>query len=193
MPYVITTPVPYQPIPAAGFGQAVKDAINDLDARTAALETGAQAIIKRGRRITSSAASTGSEVGVLRVDNIPVQAGRIYRISTNGINISTTVANDVGTSRFRVAYAVGTGTVANLSSPQLGQMRNTVDTTNNTNVIPGQMFYPAAADGYISVMLCLHRVVGSGTMTIFANGTTEPLDLVIEYAGIDPGDTGVII
>lgn len=192
-PYVITTPVPYQPIPSAGFGQAVKDAISDLDARTSVLETGSQAIIKRGRRVTASTGSTGSEVGVLRVDNIPVRSGKIYRVSTAGINLSTTVNNDVGSARFRVAYAVGTGTVANLSSTQIGQMRNTIDVTNNTNVIPGQCFYVASADGYISIMLTVQRIAGSGTVTIYAVSPAEPLDLVIEYAGTDPGDTGVII
>lgn len=37
-PYAITTPVSNQPIPSAGFGQAVKNAITDLDARVAAVE-----------------------------------------------------------------------------------------------------------------------------------------------------------
>jgi hypothetical protein len=38
MPYTIITPVPAQPISASLFGQAVKDAIDDLDARLSALE-----------------------------------------------------------------------------------------------------------------------------------------------------------
>jgi len=37
MAYTITTPVQGQPIPSAGFGQKVIDAINDLDARVSAL------------------------------------------------------------------------------------------------------------------------------------------------------------
>jgi hypothetical protein len=45
-PYAITTPVQGQPIPSAGFGIAVKNAINDLDARTSSLETGTQPLVR---------------------------------------------------------------------------------------------------------------------------------------------------
>ena len=45
-PYTIATPVKGQQISSAAFGQAVKDAINDLHTRVAALETDVDPIVR---------------------------------------------------------------------------------------------------------------------------------------------------
>lgn len=191
-PYVITLPVRGQPVPPIGFGLAVKNAIEDLDGRTLALENGAQMVIARGRRITNTANFTTTEIGVLRIDNVPVQSGKIYRISTSGLNMDASVAGDVATARFRVAYGATPGTIANTSSPQVGQVRFAQDNITQSNIAPGQSFYVATADGYISVLLSAARVAGTGNF-VFWCSTAEILDMTVEYGGDDPGDTGVVI
>jgi hypothetical protein len=191
-PYALTTPVQGQPIPSAGFGIAAKNAINDLDARVSALETSAQVVIARARRITATGNITTTETPVLRLDNIPVRAGKIYQINTSGINIDTDTANAIGTMKMRIAYAVGTGTLATISSPQFGQMRNTVDDIVSSNIIPLSGFYIASADGYISILLACQRVGGSGNLVVFC-ASNEILDLVVQFGGADPGDTGVVL
>lgn len=191
-PYVITPPVLGQPVPPVGFGVAVKEAIEDLDARAGALETGAQSVVARGRRITSSGTITTTETGVLRLDNIPVQAGKIYRISTSGINMDTTVAGDVAACRFRLAFGVAPGNLSSTSAAQIGQLRLAQDNAAQSNIAPGQAFYVATADGYISVLMSVVRMAGTGNIVVFASGS-EILDLTVEYGGDDPGDTGVEI
>lgn len=191
-PYVITPPVYGQPVPPVGFGQAVKNAIEDLDVRASALETGAQALVARGRRTTSSGAITTTETGILRLDNIPVQAGKIYRISTSGINMDASVADDVATTRFRIAFGVAPGNLSSTSAQQFGQLRLAQDNAAQSNITPGQCFYVATADGYISVLMSTVRIAGSGSIVVFCSAT-EILDLTVEYSGDDPGDTGVVI
>jgi hypothetical protein len=191
-PYTITTPVKNQPIPSAGFGQAVKNAINDLDTRAGALETNAQSIIARGRRVTAKTGITTTETPVLRLDNIPVKAGRIYQINTSGVNIDGSVANDIGSLIMRIAYSATVGTLATIASAQVGQVRSVADDPTNSNLVPLNAFYIATADGYISILLSAIRVAGSGTIQIYAAGN-EILDFVVQFGGTDPGDTGVVL
>lgn len=191
-PYTITPPVFGQPIPPVGFGVAVKNAIDDLHLRSATLETTAQAIIARGRRTTNTGNITTTEVGVLRIDDIPVQAGKIYRISTSGINMDASVAADVALARFRVAYAVGTGTDATIASTLLSQVRQAVDNITFSNIVPGQAFYIASANGYISVLLSCIRAAGTGNIVMSSTGT-EYTEMTVEFGGADPGDTGTVI
>jgi hypothetical protein len=191
-PYTITPPVQGQPIPSVGFGTAVKNAITDLDARMSTVEGSQQLVLKRGRRTTSTGSVTTTETGFLRLDNIPVASGRIYQINTTNINLDTSVDNDIGDVKCRVAFAASPGTLATTSSTQLTHMRNTIDSAAQSNVLPMNAFYIAPSDGYISLLLSLVRVTGTGNLIIFAS-STEILDFVVQYAGIDPGDTGVVL
>jgi hypothetical protein len=192
-PYTIATPVTNTPVPSALFGQAVKDAINDLHTRVATLEVGTQSIIKRGRRITSTGSLTGTGVGVLRIDDVPVKAGRLYRITTSNLNFISSVANDIGLAAVRFVYAATTGTVGTTGNTTLlGNMRNVVDVTGstNSNTVPMNVLYVPTADGYISVLLTATRAAGTGVMTMYGSAG-EPIDMTISYEGIDPGDSGV--
>lgn len=192
MTYVITTPVQNQPIPSAGFGIAVRNAVLDLDARVSVLETGSQAVVKRGRRITATGNITTTETGVLRIDNIPVAAGSIYQVNVSNINMDTTVSNDIGEVKLRVLYSASPGSPATTSSPQINHLRNTIDDATQSNVIPLNAFYPASADGYVSMLLSAVRVTGTGNLVVFC-ASTEVLDFVVQFGGVDPGDTGVVI
>lgn len=148
----------------------------------------AQGVIKRGRRITSTGNITTTETGVLRVDSIPVYAGRLYKISTSNINIDSSVDNDVA----RAGIRVSTSGTATTSSTLIGYVRYTLDNNVQSNVHGVTCFYTPSADGTLSVLLTLLRQAGSGNIIIFG-GASDICDLVIEDMGLDPGDTGVVI
>lgn len=191
-PYTIAVPVSGQPISSSLFGIPVRDAINDLHTRTALIEANTQKMVKRGRRVTAKTGITTTETGVLRVDDVPVIAGGAYRIMTSNLNLDSTVANDSLTARMRVLFSASTGSPATTASPQIASMRNTQDKTTYSNLIPLSGFYFPGSSGFISVLISGVRADGTGTMQFFASAG-EPLDLTIEYAGADPGDTGVIL
>ena len=196
MVYGIVNPTGGQNVSASQFGQKVKAAIDDLDLRVSSVEGNQQRVLKRGRRITDRTGIATTEVGILRVDNCPVLAGTMYRISTSSINLdidpNTTPAGEVQTAILRVAYSATTGTLATTTSPEIGRIRMNLADASQGPVLPAQGFYFAAADGYISVILTSFRQAGSATLKIAASSTV-PLDLTIEYAGDDPGDTGVVL
>ncbi|MET0416554.1 MAG: hypothetical protein ABW022_11095 [Actinoplanes sp.] len=194
-PYTIQTPVSEQPISSSLFGLPVKLAIEDLHLRALTLETNQQAMVGRGRRITSksvAAGSAGTEFGYMRVDNVPVRAGGVYRIMTSGMNMDTDVANDVMWARIRVAFAATPGTFATTASTSIGSMRNLQANISQSNIIPFSCFYFSAGDGFASFIVTAQRIAGTGSLNVSHSGT-EPFDLTIEYSGPDPGDTAVLL
>lgn len=145
-------------------------------------------VVARGRRTTPTGNVTTTETGVLRLDGIPVKAGRGYEITTSDMNMDTSVSNDLATARIRI----NTAGTAITSSTQIVQMRNTIDDATNSNVIPLQCYYFPTSDATLSVLLTVQRVAGTGNIIIFCSGT-EILDLVVRDMGIAPADSGVVI
>jgi len=145
-------------------------------------------VIKRGQRITASSTTT-TEVGVLRVDDVPVYAGRAYKVWTSPLILDTSVANDVARAHLRYTED---GSLPATSDTQLqaahGVLANI--TSGESRVVVAN--YSPAADGLLSVLLSVSRVSGTGNISISASATF-PIDLVVEDMGLDPGDVGVDI
>lgn len=163
-----------------------------MTAGTRVYASDAPRVVKRGRRTTTTGTITTTETGVLRVDDIPVFAGRAYMIKTSNVNLDTSVANDIADARIRVTQNASTGTAATTSSSQIGHFRNYIDDASQSNVNDITAFWFPSTDGYLSVLLTCQRVTGSGNIVVFCS-SAEILDLVIFDMGDDPGDTGVVI
>ncbi len=148
-------------------------------------------LVARGRRIAATSAFT-TEIGVLRLDDVPVKDAKAYAIMSANLNVDTSVANDIGELRYRVVQGSSPGSVATTGSTQIGRWRNSIDDITNSNVLPWIAFYYPSADGYLSVLMTAQRVAGSGNVIVFAS-SLEPIDLVVLELGDDPGDTGVSI
>lgn len=169
-----------------GGDEIVVGDVNDLlDDEVSPLPQG---VIARGRRTTSTGNVTTTETGALRVDNIPVYAGRLYKISTSNMNMDTSVDNDAA----RAAIRYSTSGNATTSSTLGNYLRNTIDSASQSNVHNLVMFYAPAADATLSILLTLLRQSGTGNIIFFCSGT-DILDLVVEDLGLDPGDTGTVI
>lgn len=196
-PYTnIILPVDGQPADADTFGIPVREAIFDLDSRLGQAETEQQRVLARGRRDTAKGGITTTETGIIRLDDIPVTAGYMYRVSSSGINADITSAGPAASDETfafvcRVNYSATVGgPVATTASGSLGRIRFPVNSITQGPIIPLTTFYYASADGWISVLISGLRQSGSQTYQVFADGS-NPIDLTVEYAGVDPGDTGV--
>lgn len=145
-------------------------------------------VIARGRRETNSTANS-AEQGVLRVDNIPVVNGRLYYVTTNPIQIDSTVTNDICRANLRIDE---TGAAATTSSTTIAltQLRQT-DGTQSEQTMVG-VLRAASADGLWSVLLTTSRPAGTGNVSLVGSATV-PIDLIIFDCGEDPGDSGVDI
>ena len=189
-PYSITNPVQGQPISSSGFGIGVKNAINDLDSRTGALESGSQLVTKRGHRTTNTGNITTTETPILRLDDCPVRAGTIIQVSSSPLNLDTSVANDIASVKIRYKYSTVTGVPATIADGYMGQMRLSIPDITNGPLVPLNMFYYAGADGFLSILLTAVRVSGTGNIVI-VGASFDPIDMVIQDLGVDPGATGV--
>lgn len=191
-PYTdIVVPVDGQAARAATFGIPVRSSILLLDSRITQAETEQQRVVKRGRRDTAKTGITTTETGVLRVDDIPVVSGYMYRISTSGANFDVTSGTIAADETFSMnCRAEFGGSAATTASTTIGKIRLPVNSVSQGPIVPMMVFYYATASGMLSVLLTGLRQSGACTYQVFADATT-PLDLTIEYAGVDPGDTGV--
>lgn len=147
-------------------------------------------IIARGRRTTSDTASA-TEHGVLRLDDIPVQAGRLYEIVFHCQPNSTVNTDNIGA---HVRYTTD-GSIPTTSSDFIPDSVNQGELDNSTSggSYHGVALYTPLSDLDLSLLLCVRRVGGTGSVSLFAdNGGQNTVMWVIDR-GIDPGDTGTDI
>lgn len=139
-------------------------------------------IPKYGLRTSTSTGSTSAtSVGVLRLDSIAIVSGRSYVVNVS-CHPNFTVTTD--TSRLDIRGSTsGTATTSSALLPA-GQM-----ITMFGVVMCFRIVYIAATTGTLSVLLCVARNSGSGTCTIFSDGT-RCTELWIEDMGVAT-DTGV--
>lgn len=143
-----------------------------------------QGILRRGNRPTASSTTT-TEVGVLRIDGIPIVAGRAYPIDTGPLYLYSPVTSDVVAGRIRTS----TSGAATTSSTVLGQPLSNVANSTSTSFPESRALsqvYVATVTGTLSVLLTVGRTQGTGSVSIQVG-----CDMWIADGGIDPGDTGV--
>lgn len=143
-------------------------------------------VIRRASRSTSSSTTTTTEIGVLRLDSIPVIAGRAYMIRVNNMVMVSTVANDVVIARLKYTNS-GSATIA---SPEMSALRTSVVSTSGTPILPINANFWASATETLSIILTVQRTGGSGNVSLSPT-TGQTIDIVVQDAGTDPGDTGV--
>jgi hypothetical protein len=158
---------------------------NNLLNKNSPLPLGVQA---RGNRITTSTTTT-TEVGVLRLDDVPMYLGRTYKIWTTPLFLDTTVANDVAAANFRYTTDGSTPTTSSglLDSCQQALTNATFPNTGSIHVD-----YTPTSDQLFSVLLTVSRQTGSGNISIVSS-STAPICVVIEDVGLDQTDTGTDI
>lgn len=140
-------------------------------------------IVARGRRITTSSASTGAAVGVLQLP-VPVVTGRLYipEFYCHPTSSVTTDNIEVGL-KFDLAGA------ADASDPILpgGRGFGLFGQPRSLTAMP----WVATATGTLSLCLYVKRDTGSGSVTLYADSTERFTDLLVWEVNTDPGNTGV--
>lgn len=148
-------------------------------------------VIARGRRITSSSASSGTTaVGVLRLDDKPIRGGYLYEIKTNALALQISDANDP--VKAQIHYTTD-GSTPTTSSPILpgGTTQSVPELTTQSDNTAILAWYAPGSDETLSLLLAVRATI-AGNGSIFADATNT-IELVVENKGLDPGDTGVDI
>ncbi len=155
------------------------------------LNLAAQRIVARGRRITNSSTTT-TEIGVLRLDDIPLKGGRLYWVGTNSVGVDT--GNTGDTARLNLRYTTDGSTPSTSSTVLTMGQAKPVDIAVAESIHVDALYAPGS-DETFSVLLSVQRAAGSGAAVGVTAGTGQPgpIDLYIVDLGEDPGDTGTDI
>jgi hypothetical protein len=182
----MTSPIP---LPAPGsislenWGIPLTNAVN-------ALQTAVNyPILKRFRRTTTMSTTT-TEVGVARMDDIPLLAGRIYRFMSSNMLLDSTVSGDEMFIRFRMNSA-GLATTGSTQMPGANSNYREAD-----QAVPEERqlntIYIPSVDENLSVLLTCGRIAGTGGISVLIS-TTSPVDMYVEFLGTDMGSSGTSI
>lgn len=171
------------PAPTLPPGTLPSTTFNALAAYVDDTRTGIKAIGIR----TSNSSTTTTEVGVLRIDDIPITGGHRYEIKTNSIIIHSTTANDV--VRAAIRYTTD-GSTPSTSSTQLCVAQDAIVNTSFPPSTVASGTYVPATDETLSVLLTVSRQTGAGNVQIIGSATL-PTELTIVDLGIDTADVGV--
>lgn len=145
-------------------------------------------ILARGNRTTTSTTTT-TEVGVLRLDDIPIYAGRTYKIWTSPLRLDTSVANDIARALVRMTTDGATPTT---SSTALTSAQAALISATDGDTVDICIDYSPSVDELLSVLLTVARQAGTGNISI-TGAATVPINMVVEDIGLDPTDTGTDI
>lgn len=141
-------------------------------------------IIAWGQR-TSTVTFTGTEIGVLRLDSVSLQAGYRYGIYTSNLRVHVTTGE---TAKMWLRYNTA-GTATTSSTIAVMAEFNASSAFAPAQSIPMAVtLAPGAVT--MSILLSLGRSGGSNNTDI-TGGSTQPIEMWIINLGTDPGDTGV--
>jgi hypothetical protein len=146
-------------------------------------------VIARTSRPTASTASASAQ-GVLRLDDVPIFAGRLYRVSCPTFILIPSVANDQDTARLSATFDGSTPTTGST----IYAVWNTpaIDSTSNGASGSLEFNYIPTGNETLSVLLWTQRLVGSGTARLAQTAGTT-IDIIVEDLGVPPPDTGTDI
>lgn len=148
-----------------------------------------QRCVARARRTSNSSATTSTtSVGVLRLDDIPIKASVNYRI-THKVTGDTTTSTD--TLRTLLRYTTD-GSTPTTSSTLLvgtgGETSFTSGSSGSTLIVVTD--YTPVTDELLSVLLCIQHNLGTSSMIAQADGGIFLTEMYIDNMGDDPGNTG---
>lgn len=148
-------------------------------------------IVGWAQRISnSSASSSTTDVAVLELPDIAITAGRLYEIFTSPLRLDTGVANDVAMARIRYTTDGSTPSVSSTVLPGGQAEAVLANVTFGEDRVISTTYVPAA-DETLSLLLCVSRQTGSGSITVIADGSATLCELKVRDCGVSAGDTGV--
>jgi hypothetical protein len=156
------------------------------------IDAGPMGVIARGERLTSSSTTT-STGGVLRIDDIPLTAGRAYRINTGPLNGDSSTGTDTVRALIKFTADGSTPTTGSTTLPETTVGGDVDGGGPDSWLIPIIAYYaPAGGDELLSLLLCVQRVTGGGNAYIYGD-STQKIQMVVEDLGANVVDSGTDI
>lgn len=195
LPYPSLSDAPNGPAQFQALAEAVESKFVSVDSITSS-HTASITLLNRlgikdrASRSTDSTA-TATEIGVLRLDDVPILAGRIYAIQTTPLGLDSTSTNDEIIAQFRFTTDGSTPTTASTVLPGgRVQVRQTDSNVPEHKTI--YTTYTPAANETLSLLLTVARLAGAGNVRISPDTSGLTAFTVVDL-GVDPGNHGTSI
>lgn len=148
-------------------------------------------IVAYAERTTDSSTTT-TIVGVLRLDDVPLTGGYLYKVMTSTLHLDSSAIDDHIEARITYTTDGSTPTTASSTLPGgRSQARQSVSASFGEDRAI-QALYAPASDETLSLLLCVRRDSGTGSVGISGTGGFV-IQMWVEQLGENPGDTGVDI
>jgi hypothetical protein len=148
-------------------------------------------IVKWASRDTASSTTTAADAGVLQLDGVPLEAGRMYRIWTSDLHLDSSVANDEIRTRIRYSLT-GTATTADAVLPGAsGHVRQVDQNVSEDRTL--QTMYVPASNQTMSLLLCVGRIAGTGNVRISNTDADNLIVMAVEDVGPAQAQSGVAL
>lgn len=137
--------------------------MRQLGLPSAAWSNDGAGLVGYGRKDTNSSTTTTSDLGLIRIDNIAMKQGHLYAIYTGTIQIAGTVSGDsvILRTRYNASGIATTGTTIGMAADQFAVTGSPVIGLSS---IWGAWVAPS--DSNMSVLLCLLRRTGTGSVSL---------------------------
>jgi hypothetical protein len=187
-PYQGPNDPPHGPNLGQLLAQALETKIAAMDTARAALPRG---IVKWALRTTATAATAAADLGVLRLDDIPLLTGRQYRIWTPPLHMDSTATNDEIRARLRFSL-VGAATIASAVLPGATvHVRQTDGNVSDDKSIATP--YTPAGNENMSLILCVGKIAGAGNVSLNNSDADHHIAVVVEDIGPAQAQSGVVL
>jgi len=149
-------------------------------------------IIARGNRGTASSYGINPDIPVLRIDSVPLKAGRLYKVSTGPLPLDSSVVNDEVLARIRYTMDNTQATIASPILPGSIVQARLTDVFLSEHASITTLINPGAVDVVASFLLTVGRLAGTGNVGLATNAASiDSINLWVEDIGADVPDTGV--
>lgn len=136
---------------------------------------------------TTATVCLGTELGVMRLSTVALLGGYRYKIMSSSL-VLIPVQGDTA----KVAIRYSTSGTAGLTDTVLGTAEATVYSSFRAANTPTIAFtYAPGSNQTVSFLMSLNRSGGTGGAISLVGSSTQPVEMWVECAGPDTGDTGV--
>ncbi len=148
--------------------------------------------VARARRTSNSSATTSTtSVGVLRLDDVPVKAGVNYAITYKLTGDTTTATDTLRTLIRRTTDGSTPTTSSTLLTGSGGETSFSSGSSGSTLTVTTD--YTPVTDELLSLLLCIQHNLGTSSMIAQADGGIFLTEMYVDDMGDDPGNTGTSV
>lgn len=156
------------------------------------IDLGPKGLLARAERVTSSSTTT-TTIGVLRLDDVQLEASRAYLIVTSPLNVDSSTGTDDVKTKITFTADGSTPTTGSTTLPETIVGGDVGGGGTGAPIMPITALYqPTGGAELLSLLLCVTRTAGAGNAYIYGDAT-QKIQITVHDLGLAVSDAGTDI